>query len=340
MNRQRSDWADIAKGIGILLVVYGHVQQGLFLSGMKIPEYFFYTEKIIYSFHMQLFFFISGFFVERSLKKGIGEFFWDKVKVLLYPYFLWSFLHGGIQVLLSPYTNAKLTVIDLMQVIYKPIAHFWFLQALFLSLLIYAILRKYLPLYAVLFISSAMYLGKFFVDPGPINNVLRMFLFFVVGSMFAPNLEKVQKGINVGMLVLITAIFIAFQAAVFNFQIVESPSVKLAAAFIGIAFVISLSIYLQNINNSNILKQLGFLAMPIYLAHALGSAGARIVLSKAFHVQNISMHLLIGCIVAVAFPVLLFILTNRLGFPYLFTFSKKSALSQAFSTRVVRESNA
>ena len=72
--------------------------------------------------------------------------------------------------------------------------------------------------------------------------------------------------------------------------------------------------------------------MPIYLAHAMGSAGARIVLSKAFHVNDIYIHLLIGCIAAIAFPVLLFIVTKRLGFPYLFTLSKKSALAQEYST--------
>lgn len=62
----------------------------------------------------------------------------------------------------------------------------------------------------------------------------------------------------------------------------------------------------------------------------MASAGARIVLSKAFHIQDIYLHLLIGCTAAIAFPVLLFVITNRLGFPWLFTCSKRSALSQAY----------
>lgn len=45
----RTQWVDISKGIGILLVVYGHVQQGLYLCGMHIPEFFLSVEKNIYT---------------------------------------------------------------------------------------------------------------------------------------------------------------------------------------------------------------------------------------------------------------------------------------------------
>ena len=48
-NYKRINWIDQAKGIGILLVVIGH---------MNIPQD---LSKIIFSFHMPLFFFISGY---------------------------------------------------------------------------------------------------------------------------------------------------------------------------------------------------------------------------------------------------------------------------------------
>ena len=289
---------------------------------------------------MHLFFFLSGFFIERSLAKGTSVFLWDKVKVLLYPYFIWSLLHGGIQVILSPYTNDKLTVLDLLQVIYKPIAHFWFLQALFLSCLIYTLLKKYLPLYMLLIIALAMYIGKFYMDPGPIHNVSRMFLFFVVGSMFSFITPGVLKEIGGGKLIFIGIFFIVFQISAFYFNIVNYPFEQFFAAFIGIVFVIGLSIYFQGNIISGIIGYLGFLAMPIYLAHAMASAGTRIVLTKAFHVQDIYVHLVFGCIAAVALPVLLFIVTNRLGFPWLYTLSKKSALAQTYTAYSLRKRKA
>lgn len=54
----RFDYLDIAKGIGILLVVMGHNDFSL------ISPYFF---KLIYAFHMPLFFFMSGIFFKPDL---------------------------------------------------------------------------------------------------------------------------------------------------------------------------------------------------------------------------------------------------------------------------------
>lgn len=49
-NNKRLDYLDVAKGIGILLVILGHCQLG------RIGR----AHSLIYSFHMPLFFFISG----------------------------------------------------------------------------------------------------------------------------------------------------------------------------------------------------------------------------------------------------------------------------------------
>ena len=49
-NSKRLDYLDVAKGIGILLVILGHCQLG------RIGE----VHSLIYSFHMPLFFFVSG----------------------------------------------------------------------------------------------------------------------------------------------------------------------------------------------------------------------------------------------------------------------------------------
>lgn len=57
-QRPRIDYIDIAKGIGILLVVMGHNDFSL------LSPYLF---KLIYSFHMPMFFFMSGIFFKPEL---------------------------------------------------------------------------------------------------------------------------------------------------------------------------------------------------------------------------------------------------------------------------------
>lgn len=69
-NYNRLDWVDLSKAIGIILVVYGHVARGLDSAGMTFAL-FKSVDSIIYSFHMPLFFVLSGFFFLRVLE-GVG----------------------------------------------------------------------------------------------------------------------------------------------------------------------------------------------------------------------------------------------------------------------------
>lgn len=75
--QKRIDWIDIAKGIGIISVILGHLRTPLYISEM------------IFSFHMPLFFVISGYFYkERKLK----NFIFLKYKSLILPYiYLFSY---------------------------------------------------------------------------------------------------------------------------------------------------------------------------------------------------------------------------------------------------------
>ncbi|MCK6584746.1 MAG: acyltransferase family protein, partial [Anaerolineales bacterium] len=57
----RIDYIDIAKGIGIILVVMGHNDFALISP---------FTHKLIYSFHMPMFFFMSGMFFKPDLPFG------------------------------------------------------------------------------------------------------------------------------------------------------------------------------------------------------------------------------------------------------------------------------
>ena len=78
VESSRLKWADIAKGIGIVLVVWGH---------SSLPFEF---RKWVYSFHMPLFFILSGYFY-KSQKYGFTDFFLRKLRTLIIPYFFLNF---------------------------------------------------------------------------------------------------------------------------------------------------------------------------------------------------------------------------------------------------------
>lgn len=90
-------WIDYSKGIGILLVVYGHVLRGIQSSQIGLPwELFKFPDTIIYSFHMPLFFFLSGLFASKWAQKEPKVALLNKIKSLVYPYFIWSFSQGFV----------------------------------------------------------------------------------------------------------------------------------------------------------------------------------------------------------------------------------------------------
>lgn len=76
-SSQRIGWIDMLKGLGIFLVFLGHL---LTYSQESIVQY-------IFSFHMPLFFFVSGLFFKHSAaNSGFYKFFIKTVRVRMVPY--------------------------------------------------------------------------------------------------------------------------------------------------------------------------------------------------------------------------------------------------------------
>ena len=78
MGTGRMNYIDVAKGIGIILVVFAHVN---------------YTPEVlvfIYSFHMPLFFLISGMLFDKNKYPDFISFFKRRIKTLFIPYVIYE----------------------------------------------------------------------------------------------------------------------------------------------------------------------------------------------------------------------------------------------------------
>lgn len=78
MNKSRFDYIDIAKGLGILAVVWAHIM----LVG--------WSHEIIYAFHMPFFFFVAGMLFKREKYAFFCDFLKKRSKRLLVPYFIYA----------------------------------------------------------------------------------------------------------------------------------------------------------------------------------------------------------------------------------------------------------
>lgn len=125
----RQNYIDVMRGIGILLVMLGH-------SIATITEP---TNKLILSFHMPLFFFISGMlFYNKELKKP-GRFFYAKFRRLIVP----QIVMGVITVVVSIVIDVIITK-DLSPgaVKYFDAFNAWFLITLFVvDAILYGVLK-------------------------------------------------------------------------------------------------------------------------------------------------------------------------------------------------------
>ena len=126
MNK-RIDWIDISKGIGVILLVIGHM-----------PSIPYVIQNWIYSFHMPLFFFLSGytFKIKDSVKDNLKKMF----RRLIIPYLIYNVIFLLSDIILfgrkSTTVNADLNDMISGQGSFGVI---WFLLSLFWVQIIYLV---------------------------------------------------------------------------------------------------------------------------------------------------------------------------------------------------------
>ena len=124
---------DIARGIGILFVVLGHSikQTGVSAGWIRILTY------MIYSFHMPLFFCLSGFVSAKILRMNRDErllYIRARARRLLVPYFVIGILYIPVKLKLSSVAVKPFTAADIPRMLIgqNPDVSLWFLYILFL----------------------------------------------------------------------------------------------------------------------------------------------------------------------------------------------------------------
>ena len=191
-NRDKS--IDIAKGIGILLVILGHVP--------TVPTE---LKKIIYSFHMPLFFFVSGYLYNiakyNSLK--LREFIITRIKKFIVPYFKIGLICFALFGVIYPLVTEGYNKAYIIQCIRYLVGLFyskglpkwmawscplWFLTCIFCTEVIFYLAIKYskkpIITFAILGTVGFVYtLATTFALPWNIDVALTAVCFMYIGSL-------------------------------------------------------------------------------------------------------------------------------------------------------------
>ncbi len=91
----------ILSAFGIIFVVLGHVDTNILTFDGWLPYY---------SFHMQLFMFISGYFFKKSDVNNLVKYVGKKIKRLLIPFYIWNFVYLLVNTILKMFPPINGTI--------------------------------------------------------------------------------------------------------------------------------------------------------------------------------------------------------------------------------------
>jgi len=285
----RDQSLDVAKGLGIILVVLGHCLDGLIASGFfpASTVWPMLTVFVIYLFHMPLFFAVSGHLASgkhRPVQPTLAKL----AKTIAYPYFLWSILEGLALVYLNKYTTSKTQISVIFEILWAPIVPYWFLYALFFCQVAYLAVRRYshrvqLAIAIVLFVAPQLF--PHFISTTRlviIPETTRGFLYFILGVISVAQVKQFGRWTAVSA----TILFVLF-ATLFYQSHLGGLVAWLAALPAGIAGIVATLAWARLLASRrnitvNALAFCGRYSMSIYVTHIFFTAGVRIALKRLF----------------------------------------------------------
>ena len=252
---ERIVWVDIAKGVGIILVVFGHMIDGYSFLG-----------KYIWSFHMPLFFYLSGLFMPDSLSLHSVQ---KRTRQLLLPCIVFTIISYAVVyfVLRKPIDIANLSL---------PVP-LWFLTTLFMADMECRLLIKYIPmLYLIVINLLASFVFQFlnWHFPYSLSSVFIASFFYLAGSMMYRRSDLISGGGKSAKVLSLSIVSLPIIIYIFNvntdLSINQITPIGVVAAFVGITQTIMISILLSKSDLlSRGLSFLGCNSLVIMVTHLI-----------------------------------------------------------------------
>ncbi|MBV4440197.1 acyltransferase family protein [Clostridium tyrobutyricum] len=280
------------KVVAILLVVLGHAmyvytghkpfQMQVQSSALNVISLY------IYSFHMPLFIFISGYLyfyvkIEKNKYRNFKKFICNKFLRLGVPYIIFGFLYlVPIRWLIGYYKLRPGTShMSLAQIYFKHIVlaempgHLWFIYALFGIFILFYIIEKYLK-YNVkvsFIILLALHIISYKLPAYfSINNIASYLFYFYLGYLFRDYIKQIIKFLNKNVLIYIFLVQIILFIVGIYFQNAKIYHlIDPGLGILGIILCFGISIKFNNPNNKLIKNRMFQLldrdSYPLYLFH-------------------------------------------------------------------------
>jgi fucose 4-O-acetylase-like acetyltransferase len=338
----REIWIDVAKGIGIFLVVFEHTVRGLVGANViSATKLFQITDYTIYLFHMPLFFFLSGLTARLGFNRRRRGPSLDRLFLLIYAYFFWSIAQLSLQLSFYEYVTHPASPVEFVRMLYSPIGQFWFLYSLLLCHIIFLTVAKEAAL-MLLAVASAVALRFFDLSPLWIISVTAyFFIYYAAGTFATPRIAAWKS--STPILIALIAMF-AIAAAV-NWALFPGDFASPAAfpaAFLGIAVVVVGSQMIAG-RVASALVLMGRCSLTIFVAHVIAAAAVRALMLEIGVPHNAALYIACGVSVGIVAPMVLHLVLARFGLLPLFGLAplalveRRQRLPKPVSTPAIKE---
>lgn len=325
MSKERLSSLDIAKGLGIILVIFGHTLSPV-MEGNTFLEWIY---RVIYTFHMPLFFFASGYVATKFVTKPYPKttLLKERIVRLMIPYFTWAVIYLPMKAVMSEHVRFSDE--------YKwysfflgnnPDGQLWFLYVLFVVsvFVILFVNQKNLT-----FFTTAFVIASFFAPLIPYSigftSISLTFSLYQVGFFFIGILLRLKydyKKVTSNLFAFIISLFMLVAYSIILF--INKNEVWFLQTITAIC-CIYICLYLSNLlNKTKLQKPLSYLgkkSMEIYVLHGPLLVVGRIVLPK--FITCTELYILILSILSIVVSILISILINKIKIGRLLLFGSK-----------------
>ncbi len=273
---ERARWADVAKGVCILLVVLWHVVVKHYLRidwGVSPPipgAWGALTEQLL-PLRMPLFFTISGMFAAGAVTRPWRVVRRSKVGRFLYLYAVWLLIHTAVLALVPSFDTARAgDVADLLAQLTITPSNLWYLYALALY---FALAKAARRVPAVLVLGGALVLSAvasagLLETPGNRGGLYQNLVFFLAGLYFRPFVERLAATAGWGRLALTGACYAGGLAVIAMTGARAWPGVWPVVCAVATAFGVTAAALLgRSATLGNALAGLGRRTLPVYVIH-------------------------------------------------------------------------
>lgn len=339
--KKRLPQLDIAKGIAIILIVWAH--SDIRMDPSFYQTYLYFSHEIIYSFHIPLFFMISGILAKSTLANpgfALWQYTQDLVERLLVPFYALSLVFLVINLIIpcsfidKPSLLHMLLSLGIMQSHpeYLPSGVLWFLFTLFICAFLHAVVIKELKFNLYLWLAFTLFLALIchsFWDIYyfALDRTTRNLFYYVFGYAISDSVMTGQMWISVVFLFIMLALwlfgFVFFSQGYYACRTITGVSGSLL-----LLCLINQSIMEHPNWVSEKLMYLGENSIIVFVLH-MPSLRLALMALRNFNLTNHLVGFAITVLSGIALPLLIGMILRKIPIAYKLFFGRwpKSAIT-------------